>query len=169
MTPGAPVSAFSSVLRLNGLRKLASLCYLPHNGNHNPKESHLMSKTEEIRNSITIHLGELRSEVARLEQALGALGSNGAGRTSSVTIASSTGASQIKTRSKVAKDATKPPLRTRGAKNTILDCLRASETPLTAGQVAASTGLGSRSISTTLSKLAKSGEAVKNDRGYSIA
>jgi biotin operon repressor len=39
---------------------------------------------------------------------------------------------------------------------------------MTAGEVATATGLGRASVSTTLSKLAKSGEAVKADRGYAL-
>ena len=37
---------------------------------------------------------------------------------------------------------------------------------MTAGEVAAATGLGRASMSTTLSKLAKSAEVAKADRGY---
>ena len=37
---------------------------------------------------------------------------------------------------------------------------------MTAGEVAAATGLGRATVSTTLSKLAKSGEAKKAERGY---
>jgi len=39
---------------------------------------------------------------------------------------------------------------------------------LTAGEVAAATGLGRGTVSTTLSKLAKSGVVVKADRGYRL-
>jgi sugar-specific transcriptional regulator TrmB len=39
---------------------------------------------------------------------------------------------------------------------------------LTAGEVAEATGLGRASVSTTLSKLAKSGEIAKADRGYRL-
>jgi len=41
--------------------------------------------------------------------------------------------------------------------------------PMTAGEVASATGLGRASVSTTLSKLAKSGEVSKADRGYKLA
>jgi DNA-binding IclR family transcriptional regulator len=41
--------------------------------------------------------------------------------------------------------------------------------PMTAGQVASATGLGRPSVSTTLSKLAKTGEVNKAPRGYSLA
>jgi len=40
---------------------------------------------------------------------------------------------------------------------------------MTAGEVAAATGLGRASVSTTLSKLARSGEVSKADRGYQLA
>ena len=40
---------------------------------------------------------------------------------------------------------------------------------LTAGQVAANTGLARGTVSTTLSKLAKSGEVQKAERGYRLA
>jgi DNA-binding IclR family transcriptional regulator len=40
---------------------------------------------------------------------------------------------------------------------------------MTAGEVASATGLGRASVSTTLSKLAKSGEVNKAQRGYQLA
>jgi DNA-binding IclR family transcriptional regulator len=40
--------------------------------------------------------------------------------------------------------------------------------PMTAGEVASSTGLGRASVSTTLSKLARSGEVNKAARGYQL-
>ena len=40
---------------------------------------------------------------------------------------------------------------------------------MTAGEVANATGLGRASVSTTLSKLAKSGELTKAARGYQLA
>lgn len=39
---------------------------------------------------------------------------------------------------------------------------------MTAGEVAAATGLGRATVSTTLSKLAKSGEVTKAQRGYNL-
>jgi len=39
---------------------------------------------------------------------------------------------------------------------------------MTAGEVAAATGLGRGTVSTTLSKLAKSGEVQKAQRGYQL-
>ncbi len=43
-----------------------------------------------------------------------------------------------------------------------------TETARTAGEVATATGLGRATVSTTLTKLAKSGEAVKAERGYRL-
>jgi len=40
---------------------------------------------------------------------------------------------------------------------------------MTAGEIAAATGLGRATVSTTLSKLAKSGELTKAARGYQLA
>ena len=40
---------------------------------------------------------------------------------------------------------------------------------MTAGEVAAATGLGRGSVSTTLSKLTKSGDVLKAERGYRLA
>jgi hypothetical protein len=51
------------------------------------------------------------------------------------------------------------------ARSAVLAAL-SSGTAMTAGEVAAATGLGRASVSTTLSKLAKSGEVAKADRGY---
>ena len=59
--------------------------------------------------------------------------------------------------------------RTRAAqgqtRSAVLAALSSGEA-MTAGEVAAATGLGRASVSTTLSKLAKSGEVAKADRGY---
>jgi DNA-binding IclR family transcriptional regulator len=44
-----------------------------------------------------------------------------------------------------------------------------SGTAMTASEVASATGLGRASVSTTLSKLAKSGEVRKATRGYELA
>jgi DNA-binding IclR family transcriptional regulator len=43
-----------------------------------------------------------------------------------------------------------------------------SDQALTAGEVAKATGLGRPTVSTTLSKLSKTGEVVKADRGYRL-
>jgi alkaline phosphatase len=48
----------------------------------------------------------------------------------------------------------------------ILESLKAG--PKTASEIAKETGIGSGTVSTTLTKLAKSGELVKADRGYGL-
>ena len=49
---------------------------------------------------------------------------------------------------------------------TVLDALK--DGPKTAGEIAAATGIGRGSASTTLTKLAKSGDVVKAERGYRL-
>jgi DNA-binding IclR family transcriptional regulator len=51
----------------------------------------------------------------------------------------------------------------------VLEALaKAGGEPMTAGQVASATGLGRPSVSTTLSKLARSGDVMKAQRGYAL-
>jgi len=50
-------------------------------------------------------------------------------------------------------------------RSAVLAALSSGEA-MTAGEVAAATGLGRASVSTTLSKLAKTGEVAKAERGY---
>jgi DNA-binding transcriptional ArsR family regulator len=52
-------------------------------------------------------------------------------------------------------------------KNSVLSALEQGGA-MTAGEVASATGLGRGTVSTTLSKLAKSGVVVKADRGYKL-
>jgi DNA-binding transcriptional regulator GbsR (MarR family) len=47
--------------------------------------------------------------------------------------------------------------------------MKSSKRAMTASEVASATGLGRASVSTTLSKLAKSGEVQKAARGYELA
>lgn len=57
-----------------------------------------------------------------------------------------------------------------GTKSAVLAALAGADgKPMTAGEVASSTGLGRASVSTTLSKLARSGEVTKAQRGYQLA
>ena len=70
------------------------------------------------------------------------------------------------------RSAATPRRRTRAplgqTKSTVLAAL-SNGNAMTAGEVAAATGLGRASVSTTLSKLAKTGEVLKADRGYRSA
>jgi DNA-binding transcriptional ArsR family regulator len=56
-----------------------------------------------------------------------------------------------------------------GATKTAVLAALANGSPMTAGEVASATGLGRASVSTTLAKLAKSGEVTKAPRGYQVA
>ena len=56
-----------------------------------------------------------------------------------------------------------------GATKTAVLAALAAGDAMTAGEVATATGLGRASVSTTLSKLAKTGEITKAARGYQIA
>ena len=53
-------------------------------------------------------------------------------------------------------------------KSAVLEALAGGQA-MTAGEVAAKAGLGRATVSTTLSKLAKSGEVQKAQRGYRLA
>jgi hypothetical protein len=56
-----------------------------------------------------------------------------------------------------------------GTKSAVLATLAGADgRPMTAGEVAGSTGLGRASVSTTLSKLARTGEVKKAQRGYQL-
>ncbi len=69
-----------------------------------------------------------------------------------------------------ADDAPSAPVRTApgATKTAVLAALETGDA-MTAGEVASATGLGRASVSTTLSKLAKTGEITKASRGYQIA
>ncbi|MGA2924716.1 MAG: MarR family transcriptional regulator [Solirubrobacteraceae bacterium] len=70
-----------------------------------------------------------------------------------------------------ARGATSTPGRTPPGttKNAVLEALANGGEAMTAGQVATATGLGRASVSTTLSKLARTGEVTKAARGYQLA
>jgi len=115
---------------------------------------------------------DLSDELERLRDALGRLergvGARVRGRRSQAETAS--GATPVAATTKAATAARKrrataaaPPGQTRAK---ILDALK--DGPKTAGQVAGATGVPRGSASTTLSKLAKSGDVVKAERGYKL-
>ena len=62
-----------------------------------------------------------------------------------------------------------PPRTARGATKSAVLAALASGNSMTAGEVASTSGLGRASVSTTLAKLAKTGEVTKAARGYQIA
>ncbi|OAI38503.1 hypothetical protein AYO39_01040 [Actinobacteria bacterium SCGC AG-212-D09] len=119
-----------------------------------------------LRKQIQQRLDQLLSEADKLRHALTALDQRGsssgaasAGRPPRAAPASPPRAR----RSTRTRRRTKP-----GAtKSRVLGALSYGEA-MTAGEVAAATGLARGTVSTTLSKLAKSGEVVKAERGYRL-
>ena len=110
---------------------------------------------DQIRTHIEERLAELRTEADKLEAALAKLGprNGNPARGTRARTATATGTS--------ARTATG------STKAKVLETL-SSDRGMTAGEVATATGLGRASVSTTLSKLAKSGEVTKAERGYSL-
>ncbi|MGO9902149.1 MAG: MarR family transcriptional regulator [Solirubrobacteraceae bacterium] len=147
---------------------------------------------DQIRRDIQSRLDELLGEVDKLRRALAALtsrdgtdasadGTPPAARPPSAD--ESTDATSSKPRSRQRAGATTraagastrraagaAPAAVRTApgatKAAVLAALAQETKAMTAGEIAAATGLGRATISTTLSKLAKSGEVAKADRGY---
>jgi DNA-binding transcriptional ArsR family regulator len=141
---------------------------------------------DQIRSDIQQRLNQVLAEADKLRRALAALGGGSndgdgasaspsarasapaptARRTSRRTRSSSTA---TRARSSASTRSTGPRGRAAsGATRTaVLEALSGGKA-MTAGEVAAATGLGRASVSTTLSKLAKSGEVNKADRGYQL-
>jgi DNA invertase Pin-like site-specific DNA recombinase len=71
------------------------------------------------------------------------------------------------TRTRAGKPASAPARAPRGQnKARVLDALK--DGPMTASEIAKVTGIGTGTVSTMLSKMAKSGELVKAERGYKL-
>jgi DNA-binding transcriptional ArsR family regulator len=139
---------------------------------------------DEIRRDIQQRLNQVLSEADKLRRALAALGSHdGAAPSSKPSPATPARSRQPAARgAQVSSSETKPRTRTPSTNATgtraraasgatrgaVLEAL-ASGNAMTAGEVATVTGLGRASVSTTLSKLARSGEVSKAERGYRLA
>jgi CRP-like cAMP-binding protein len=147
---------------------------------------------DRIRQDIQERLEQLLAEADRLRQALTALGGERSAPATRSTSARPSSSSRARTRStrstRSAGTASRPRAtsapasRTRGAsaartrgsaggtKSSVLKALAdANGGAMTASEVASATGLGRASVSTTLSKLAKSGEVSKANRGYQLS
>ena len=115
-------------------------------------------------------LERLRDALGRLERGVGerVRGRRARGNAESRSV---TGAAK---RTATTKGATAPSTRRRAAtaaprgqtRAKILEALK--DGPRTAGEIAAATGIARGTASTTLSKLAKSGEVLKAERGYKL-
>ena len=146
---------------------------------------------DQIRHDIQSRLDELLSEVDRLRRALAALTSRDGSESSHDGTSSETGtpaaaktSTSAKSRSRAnagaatrsagsaaRKAAAAAPATVRtapGATKAAVLAALADGKAMTAGEIAAATGLGRATISTTLSKLAKNGEVAKADRGYRV-
>lgn len=135
---------------------------------------------DQIRQDIQHRLDQLLAEVEKLRKALAALDPRERSTTSpangSTRRAAARKPSAPKHTSAPARGTAKTAAKNGGAaartapgatKAAVLDAL-SSNAGMTAGEVAKATGLGRGTVSTTLSKLAKSGEVAKADRGYRL-
>jgi biotin operon repressor len=141
---------------------------------------------EQLRRDIEDRLNAVLSEAEKLRRALSALGPDGGATSPSrdqSTVSEARGASASRRRTRPGTSdgaaarrggdglAASPAVAARGkageTKNAVLAALSGGSA-MTAGEVAAATGLGRASVSTTLSKLAKSGEVTKAARGYQL-
>ena len=135
---------------------------------------------DQLRRDIQQRIDQLLGEVDRLRKALSALGSHGGDSSSDgkASVPKSRSRSTAATKSRTAATAAKAKsssstaAQTRrtaagGTKSAVLAALSGGNA-MTAGEVANATGLGRASVSTTLSKLARSGEVTKADRGYRL-
>lgn len=140
---------------------------------------------DQLRRDIQTRLEELLAEANKLRRALAALTSHGGATaakangnssptrarrntaTKSTTPAASPKAASSPTTAP-SKDASAPARTAPGITKTAVLKALADGSAMTAGEVASATGLGRASVSTTLSKLAKSGDVTKAERGYQL-
>jgi CRP-like cAMP-binding protein len=137
---------------------------------------------DRIRHDIQHRLEQLLAEADKLRQALVALGP----RERSTAEAKTTTPAPTAKQAAKTPDAPQPTLRTRtrtastangasastrtpsGETKTKVLAALSSDHALTAGEVAEATGLARATVSTTLSRLLKTGEVVKAERGYRL-
>ncbi len=132
---------------------------------------------DQIRHDIQSRLDEVLGEVDKLRRALAALASRDGNNTPAAAAAKAAtmpapAPEQGRVKAPASKPAAKTPTGERTApgatKAGILAALEAAGRPMTAGEIADATGIGRATISTTLSRLAKSGEVDKAERGYQV-
>ena len=134
---------------------------------------------DRLREQIQRRLDQLAGEADRLRKALAALDPRspskpastppGRKRASAATPKAKTPATKSAPARPATQTAAGSPRRTApgATKASVLAALSGGEA-MTAGQVADKTGLARATVSTTLSKLAKSGEVAKAERGYRL-
>ena len=122
---------------------------------------HIEDQLKRHRN-LADELERLRDALARLEG--GARSRVSSGRRNRKPTAKSASST---TRARAAKPESAPARAPRGQnKAKVLDALK--DGPMTASEIAKVTGIGTGTVSTMLTKLAKSGELVKAERGYKL-
>ncbi len=138
-----------------------------------------MDLIDRIRKDIQERLDAVLNEADKLRKALAALDPRGGSRSStprrSVTASRSTQPSSpprsASQRSASGRTTSRPSAGRRtppgATKQRVLDAL-SDGSAKTAGEVASATGVARGTVSTTLSKLAKTGEVVKAERGYRL-
>ena len=134
---------------------------------------------DRLREQLQERLDQLLGEADRLRKALAALdprspkappGKSAARSTAEATSSAAAASAAKRTPARrTAKPAARSPRQTApgATKAAVLAALDGSQ-GMTAGEVAAKAGLGRGTVSTTLSKLAKSGEVEKAERGYRL-
>lgn len=134
---------------------------------------------DRIRQEIQERLEQLLAEAEKLRDALAALDpreQKSKAQPAPARRATRSASPRASTRSTASTRASARPAPSRGSnsrtapgatKNSVLAALEKGGA-MTAGEVATATGLGRGTVSTTLSKLAKSGVVVKADRGYKL-
>jgi CRP-like cAMP-binding protein len=137
---------------------------------------------DRIRQDIQHRLDELLAEADKLRLALVALesresqrahrsprrGANEPAARPTSRQAAALASDSTRTRRRAASAANVPARSASGATKAKVLCALSNDGALTAGEVVKATGLGRASVSTTLSKLAKSGEIAKAQRGYRL-
>jgi hypothetical protein len=118
-----------------------------------------------IRKQIQERLNELLSEAEKLRRALAALDPRGGSSTPSPTASRQPRPAATRQRGTQTRRTRRTP--PGATKARVLGALTDGKA-MTAGEVAAATGLARGTVSTTLSKLAKTGDVVKAERGYRL-
>ena len=126
------------------------------------------ARIKQIEDQLQQH-NKLTDELERLRGALSRLQGEARSRASSVRRSRKPAAkpSGSTTRTRAAKAASSPARAPRGQnKVKVLDALK--DGPMTASEIAKVTGIGAGTVSTMLTKMAKSGELAKAERGYRL-
>ena len=134
-----------------------------------------MDLIDRIRKDIQDRLDALLSEADKLRKALQALDPRGGSTSAPARRTASSSSSARRSTSSAGRSGSSAARSRSGSRRTppgatkrrVLDALSDGKAK-TAGEVAAATGVARGTVSTTLSKLAKSGEVVKAERGYRL-